>query len=138
MVLPLIFPQSTLFGIERNMVLFFFILLTGAITSIAVSLLTKPEDEEVLKKFYRQVRPWGFWGPICDMVCREDPGFKPNTNFKRDMLNSAVGIVWQTMFVLIPIYLVIKDFRKMWISIAVLVVTSIFLKFNWINKMEDN
>jgi hypothetical protein len=26
----------------------------------------------------------------------------------------------------------------MWISIAVLVVTSIFLKFNWINKMEDN
>jgi len=138
MVLPMIFPQSTLFGIERNMVLFFFILLTGAITSIAVSLLTKPEDEEVLKKFYRQVRPWGFWGPIRDIVCREDPGFKPNTNFKRDMLNSAVGIVWQTTFVLIPIYLVIKNFRNMWISIAVLVVTSIFLKFNWIDKMDEN
>jgi Na+/proline symporter len=138
MVLPMIFPQSTLFGIERNMVLFFFILLTGAITSIAVSLLTKPEDEEVLKKFYRQVRPWGFWGPISDMVCREDPGFKPNTNFKRDMLNSAVGIVWQTTFVLIPIYLVIKNFRNMWISIAVLVVTSVFLKFNWYDKLEEN
>jgi Na+/proline symporter len=138
LVLPLIFPQSTLFGIERNMVLFFFILLTGAITSIAVSLLTKPEDEEVLKKFYKQVRPWGFWGPIREIVCREDPGFKPNTNFKRDMLNSAVGIVWQTMFVLIPVYLVIKNFRNMWISIAVLVVTSVFLKFNWIDKMDEN
>jgi Na+/proline symporter len=138
MVLPLIFPQSTLFGIERNMVLFFFILLAGTVASIVITLLTKPEDEEVLKKFYRQVRPWGFWGPISDMVCREDPGFKPNTNFKRDMLNSAVGIVWQSTFVLIPVYLVIKNFRNMWISIAVLVVTSIFLKFNWIDKMEEN
>jgi len=137
-VLPLIFPQSTLFGIERNMVLFFFILLIGGVASIAVSLLTKPEDEEVLKKFYRQVRPWGFWGPIRDIVCREDPGFKPNTNFKRDMLNSAVGIVWQTTFVLIPIYLVIKNFRNMWISIAVLVATSIFLKSNWYDKLEEN
>jgi hypothetical protein len=92
----------------------------------------------VLKKFYRQVRPWGCWGPIREIVCKEDPSFRPNMNFKRDMFNCTVGIVWQTMFVLIPIYLVIKDFRKMWISVAVLVVTSIFLKFNWIDKMDEN
>jgi hypothetical protein len=54
------------------------------------------------------------------------------------MVNVAVGIVWQTTLVLIPIYLVIKSFREMWISIAVLVVTSIFLKFNWWNKLEEN
>jgi Na+/proline symporter len=29
----------------------------------AGTLLTQPEDEEVLKDFYRRVRPWGFWGP---------------------------------------------------------------------------
>jgi hypothetical protein len=136
--LPLFFPQSTLFGIERNIVLFFFILLTGTLTSIVVSLLTKPEDEDVLKKFYRQVRPWGFWKPIHEKVVRETPDFKRNTNFARDMVNSAVGIIWQLMLVLVPIYLVIKSYREMWLSIAVLVATSIFLKFNWYNKLEEN
>jgi len=130
--------QTVLWGLERNMALFPIILGISAATAILVSLLTKPDDVEVLKKFYKQVRPWGFWGPIRDMVCREDPNFKPNTNFSRDMLNSAVGIAWQTMLVLIPIYLVIKSFRNMWIAIAVLVVTSIFLKINWYNKLEEN
>jgi Na+/proline symporter len=137
--LPLPFiEKSVLCGIERNMALFPIILGISLVTSVVVSLLTKPDDIEVLKKFYKQVRPWGFWGPIRDMVCREDPSFRPNTNFARDMVNSAIGIVWQTTLVLIPIYLIIKSFRNMWISIAVLVVTSIFLKFNWYNKLEEN
>lgn len=138
-LLPLpFFNDSVLWGIERNMALFPIILGISAVTAVLVSLWTKPDDIEVLKKFYKQVRPWGFWGPIRDMVCAEDPSFKPNTNFKRDMVNCAVGIVWQTTLVLIPIYLVIKSFRNMWISIAVFVVTSILLKIHWYNKLEEN
>ncbi len=53
--------------------------------------LTKPTDEETLKTFYRTVRPWGFWGPIRRKVEAEDPDFKRNTNFKRDMVNVVVG-----------------------------------------------
>ena len=138
-VLPWMFMDRTvLWSIERNMALFPFVLAISAITAVAVSLLTEPDDIEVLKKFYRQVRPWGCWEPIRQMVLAEDASFKPNTNFKRDMVNVAVGIVWQTTLVLIPIYLVIKSFREMWISIAVLGVTSIFLKRNWYNKLEEN
>jgi solute:Na+ symporter, SSS family len=138
-VLPWMFMDRTvLWSIERNMALFPFVLAISAGVAVTVSLLTQPDDIEVLKKFYKQVRPWGCWEPIRRMVSAEDPSFKPNTNFKRDMVNVAVGIVWQTTLVLIPIYLVIKSFREMWISIAVLVVTSIFLKFNWYNKLEEN
>ena len=138
-VIPWMFmDQTVLWSIERNMALFPFVLAISTGVAITVSLLTKPDDVEVLKKFYKQVRPWGCWEPIRQMVMAEDASFKPNTNFKRDMVNCAVGIVWQTTLVLIPIYLVIKSFREMWISIAVLVVTSIFLKLNWYNKLEDN
>jgi len=138
-VLPWMFmDQTVLWSIERNMALFPFVLAISAATAVIVSLTTQPDDIEVLKKFYRQVRPWGCWEPIRKMVMAEDPSFKPNTNFNRDMVNVVVGIVWQTTLVLIPIYLVIKSFREMWISIAVLVVTSIFLKFNWYNKLEEN
>jgi Na+/proline symporter len=137
MVLPKVFGQPVLWGLERNMAIFPMILAISAVASIVISLLTKPDDQEVLKKFYKQVRPWGFWGPIRDMVCREDPNFKPNMGFARDMVNVAVGIIWQLTLVLVPTYLVIRSYRNMWISIAVLVVTSIVLKKNWYDKMTD-
>jgi hypothetical protein len=55
------------------------------------SLATAPEDDSVLEKFYRQVRPWGFWGPVVANIRRADPAFKPNKEFGRDMLNVAVA-----------------------------------------------
>jgi solute:Na+ symporter, SSS family len=52
------------------------------------------------------------------------------------MVNVIVGTVWQMTFVLIPIYLVIRQLMGMYISIGILAVTSIFLKLNWYDKME--
>ena len=45
-------------------VVFPLVLLLSLIGCLAGTLLTKPDDEEVLKDFYRRVRPWGFWGPV--------------------------------------------------------------------------
>jgi SSS family solute:Na+ symporter len=101
------------------------------------SLLTEAEDESVLKAFYRQVRPWGFWRPIHAAVVKEDPSFKRNTSFARDMVNCVVAIIWQVPLWAIPVYVVFRSWKALWISILVLVVTSVFLKFNWYNKLED-
>ena len=65
----------------------------------------------MLKAFYRQVRPWGFWGPILAKVRQEDPAFEPQHGLRRDMFNVVVGIAWQTSLVLIPIFLVIRKFN---------------------------
>jgi len=138
LVLPRIFDAPVLWGLECNMAIFPMILAISAVASIVISSLTRPDDEDVLKKFYKQVRPWGFWGPIRDKVMQEDPGFRPNRGFARDMINIAVGIPWQLTFLLIPTYLIIRDFRNMWIAVAVLAATSIFLKINWWNKLEEN
>jgi hypothetical protein len=97
-----------------------------------------PEDDSTLKKFYKQIRPWGLWKPIREKVIAEDPSFIPNNNFGRDMLNVAVGIVWQLTFTIVPIYLVIKQFKAMVVSMVLLVLTSVFLKFNWYNKLEKD
>jgi len=136
LLLPKFFNQPVFLGIERNIAIFPMILGISAIVSVVISLITEPDDEEVLKKFYKQIRPWGFWGPIRDKVTKEDPAFRPNRNFTRDMINVAVGIIWQLTLVLIPIYLLIRSYRNMWISVAVLVATSIFLKKNWYDKLE--
>lgn len=113
------------------------ILLISTLASIIASLITAPEDDSVLKKFYAQVRPWGFWKPIYEKVVAENPAFQKNTAFGRDMLNVLVGIFWQMTLVFIPVFLVIKNFALMWIMVFVLILTSFFLKKNWMDKLDE-
>ena len=100
--------------------------------------LTQPTDRETLKSFYKTVRPWGFWEPIRREVEAEDPDFKRNTNFKRDMVNVVVGVVWQTALVVLPIYFVLMRWTPVAISAVVVAVTMIFLKKNWYDKLEED
>lgn len=110
----------------------------GLLGSIVGTLLTKPEDDEILMKFYKQVRPWGFWKPVRDKIAAVDPSFVSDANFKRDMVNVSVGIVWQTTLTILPIFFVIKMWRQFFMTLAVTVIASIFLKFNWLNKLKDD
>jgi SSS family solute:Na+ symporter len=131
------FRQQTAY-FEFNLALFPILLAFSTAASIIVSLLTPPDDEETLESFYKNVRPWGFWGPVYKKVAAEDPNFEKNRAFARDMVNVAVGMAWQLPLAVIPIFLVIREYKAMWISVAILVVTSIFLKFNWYDKLEPD
>jgi Na+/proline symporter len=98
--------------------------------------LTRPTDRETLKTFYRTVRPWGFWGPIRREVEAEDPNFRPNKNFKRDMVNVVVGTIWQTALVALPIYVVLMRWTAAAVATMLVVLTMVFLKRNWYDKLE--
>ena len=123
-------------SVSNSLYLFPFILAISVAGSIFGALLTKPEDEAVLKDFYKKVNPWGFWGPIREKVQREDPLFKPNPDFVRDMTNVAVGIVWQLCLTALPIYLVLRQWSWVGAIVAALIVTSVIIKFNWYDKLE--
>jgi Na+/proline symporter len=97
-----------------------------------------PVDEEILKAFYKNVRPWGFWKPIHDKVVAEDPDFKKNTNFGKDMFNVGIGIIWQTALVVLPIYLVLMQFLPLTITLAITVITTIILKKTWFDKLPKD
>ena len=99
------------------------------------TLLTKPESDEVLMDFYRRVRPWGFWGPVLRKVLAEDPGFKRNRDFFRDMFNIAIGIAWQVSLVALPLYIVIQEFQRAAIALGVILATSLILKFTWYDHL---
>ena len=105
--------------------------------AIAGTLSTAPEDPEVLKDFYKRVRPWGFWDPILKLVQKDDPSFKPNPDFLRDMFNVVVGIAWQTSLVAFPVYIVIRRLNFAAIAFAVVIVTSTILKFTWYDHLKQ-
>jgi hypothetical protein len=85
--------------------------------------------------FYRRVRPWGFWGPVLKKVLAEDPAFQRNRDFLRDMFNIVVGIAWQISLVALPLYIVIQEFRRAAIALAIILGTSAILKFTWYDNL---
>jgi solute:Na+ symporter, SSS family len=131
MVIPAIFSNVT------PLYTFPIILLISLVGCIVGSLVTEPDDEEVLKNFYLKTRPWGFWGPIYEKVVRDNPAVLPNRAFARDMFNVVVGIAWQTSLVAAGIYLVLQDFVALTICTGIIIFASVILKFNWYDKIED-
>lgn len=131
LALPLLLPEL------QPLYAFPYLLLAGLLGSVVGTLLTPPEDDEVLMSFYEKVRPWGFWRPIRDKVILRSPQFRANTDFPRDAFNIAVGMIWQISLVVLPIYLVIRETQSMMMALAVMLVTSFILKKNWYDKLEN-
>ena len=98
--------------------------------------LTPPDDIKVLKSFYKNVRPWGFWKPILLEVQIDDPTFQPNRSFGIDMLNVAIGITWQMALVVWPIFLMIKKWDDLALSLAMVALTSLALKYLWYDPLK--
>ncbi|MFH1195351.1 MAG: sodium:solute symporter family protein [bacterium] len=141
--LPMIFPNllpSILPGFAQDIrILYYFpvILFASLLGCIIATYFTEPTDTETLKKFYANVRPWGFWKPVHDLVIAENPDFKRNKNFKKDMFNVIIGTIWQTSLVALPMYFVFHEFVACLITFLIAIVLSFILKKTWYDKLND-
>ena len=131
--------DSLLFELSHMQAIYLFpiIFIVSLIGSFLGTFLSEPTDMKTLKSFYKTVRPWGWWGPIYKELLKEDGKLKKNTNFWNDMFNCAVGIVWQSSMIVMPIYFVIRDYPKGLIALSVFVITSLILKFTWLDKVKQ-
>ncbi|MEM8865931.1 MAG: sodium:solute symporter family protein, partial [Planctomycetota bacterium] len=114
-----------------------YLLAFSTIGTILGSLLTEPTDEEVLVEFYRRTRPWGFWAPIHAATVKQDPDFEANHEFNRNMFNVLIGIAWQMTIMILPIYIVIQDWKSACVTLAALVGTSLVLKVSWYDRLSS-
>lgn len=130
LVFPFIFTGLPLY----NWPLLFLISIIGC---IAGTYAAPPTDTEVLKKFYRQVRPWGFWKPIHELVVAHDPAFVANKRFKLDMFNVTIGIIGQSCLTILPMYFILWMKLPLIITIIILVIIALILKKTWWNKLEN-
>jgi len=130
-IIPALFPGL------NSLESFPIILVLSFIGCLLGTFLTKPENEEVLKNFYKTVKPWGFWKPVHEKVLKDNPEFERNPYFKRDMFNVFTGIIWQVTLVIIPIYLVIREYFSLIVALTVCLITTLILKLNWWDKLEE-
>jgi len=135
-----IIPALVFPSIFEGLDLYYFPLLLAISVagSIIGTYLAPPTDMETLKSFYRNVRPWGFWGPVHRQVLLDDPHFERNKNFILDMFNVVIGIVWQMALTLLPIYLVLKMYYGLGATVLVVAVTSVIIKKTWWDRLPKD
>ncbi len=131
MVIPIAFPSL------HAIMAFPPVLGVSLVGCIVGSLLTKPEADVVLMKFYMQIKPWGFWKPVLHMARKYYPDFQPNKRLPRDLFNIVVGVVWQVCLVLTPMSLVTQQYPLFIGVFCGVIVTSLILKFTWWNNLEE-
>jgi solute:Na+ symporter, SSS family len=127
-------------GLTDIVPLYYFPLLFGLsmLGCVIGTYAAPPTDEKTLISFYRTVRPWGFWGPIREKVMALDPTFRPNRNFGRDMFNVVIGTAWQTGLVLLPMYVVLLNWRGALATAAAIALTSYILKRSWYDRLDQD
>lgn len=128
----LLYRLSQIPAIYLFPIIFFFSLLG----SFLGTWFTPPTNDKTLKSFYTNVRPWGWWKPVRKKLEAAGTPVKKNTDFGKDMLNCLIGIIWQSSMILLPIYLVVRDYEKTAITLLVFGVTSLILKFTWLDKVK--
>jgi Na+/proline symporter len=141
--IPMVFPELLAglfpgFAPDIRILYYFPIILVGSLVGcIAATYLTEPTDFDVLKKFYKNVKPWGFWKPIHELVLSEDPKFLKNSNFKRDAFNIIIGILWQTSLVALPMYIIFHEFTAGVITLVIAIIFTFVLKKSWYDKLHE-
>nr|WP_295931242.1 sodium:solute symporter family protein [uncultured Dyadobacter sp.] len=113
------------------------ILTISLLGAVIGALVAPPTDMAVLKAFYKNVNPWGFWGPVRREVQREEPLFIPNRHFRRDVTNVGIGIAAQTAITLIPVFFILKMTDETWAASAVFMVSTAILWKTWYKNLPD-
>lgn len=131
--------DSILFELSQMQAIYLFpiIFIVSLIGSFVGTFSSEPTDMKTLKSFYRTVRPWGWWGPVYNELKKEENTLNKNTDFWSDMFNCVIGVIWQSSMIVIPIYFVIRDYPKGYIALMVFAITSLILKFTWLDKVKQ-
>jgi solute:Na+ symporter, SSS family len=104
--------------------------------AITASYLTRSQDMESLQKFYTTTKPWGFWKPVKEMALKNISGFEPNKNFIYDLVNVVVGITWQMTMIIMPVYIVIKEYQTAFLFFVVWLACMMVLRFTWWKRLD--
>jgi SSS family solute:Na+ symporter len=111
------------------------IALASAIITIAVSLMTVPTATAVLKNFYRKIQPAGFWQPAKEAVLAEDPGFRKQSPFSRDALNTLIALVGITALYVSMLYLILHRLTVAFGLLGTTAVCVVILYFTWYKNL---
>jgi Na+/proline symporter len=100
---------------------------------MVVTLITKPEDMELLKSFYRKARPLGLWGPVKKAIEAEE-GRKidtPKMLIPAGFLVTFLGAIWLILSVICFSVLFVGKWKTGGICGVIAIVFAIAFKYTF-------
>jgi solute:Na+ symporter, SSS family len=120
----------------QNYATFPLLLAISAISSIVATLLSPPTDPNLLKSFYRRVRPAGFWGPVHRALLA-DGIVLPREAFGWDALSALIMAVGLQALFLMSTCAVTHQWSAFWAALAVVAASAASLYFTWYRKLPE-
>jgi Na+/proline symporter len=113
---------------------FIYMMVAGLAGSIAATYLTPATDRGVLEHFYRTTKPFGLWGPLRQTVSPEEAAAMSREH-RYDLISVPFALAWQITMLMLPMLLIIKQFRSAAVTGAILAAALIGLYFFWYKKL---
>ena len=107
------------------------IAISSTIITILVALITQPTDNTTLERFYESVQPAGAWSLIRARVLARNPGFKLETPFSLEALNTLLALVGICALYVGTLYLILHRHSTAFACFATTAVMTVFLFFTW-------
>jgi len=132
-LLAIFFPDAPIYYV------FPLICTASLITSIAVSLATKPVASSILIDFYESIRPFGLWKPIRQKsrLSSEELSAK-SERLSIALLNVLLGMLMITGLYLFPMYLVGHWYANSILWFALAAAAAIALKYTWYRNLPQS
>lgn len=113
-----------------------FVILTvfAAVCSIIGTYLTAPTDKNVLENFYKITRPFGFWKPL-EHILSKDVKKRMRREHRNDLLSLPFVGTWLVTMFLMPMQLIIKQYKSFCISLSLFVISVIFIYIFWYKNL---
>ncbi|MFP4229206.1 MAG: sodium:solute symporter family transporter [Salinivenus sp.] len=105
------------------------------IASIAITFATAPTNRDVLRTFYRETKPFGFWDPVRERIDALDLDAIRAEN-RRDILSICLAVPWQLTLFLTTMMVVTKRWGTVAVLSAVLLGLSVALYFTWYRHLS--
>ncbi len=108
--------------------------LISAFVSIATSLATHPVEEDVLKKYYLQMKPFGLWGSLAKILPEEEQR-KIRQENTIDLVNMFFALGLQISLFITVITLVMHNWKPMYMSGISFILFGTILYLSWYKKL---
>lgn len=114
-----------------------FPIITGAgfFIAILISFISKPVDSSVLARFYKSIRPGGFWRLVKDSVKEESEPLRKENSFGRDVGNACLAMGWISCMYLAPVYFIFQQIENGCIFSGAFALLTIVLYFTWYKRL---
>ncbi len=134
-IITKLFVAASLNQQYQEYALFLIPSISSFIGCIIGTFLTEPTDLQVIDNFYKVTRPFGFWGIVRKNLPANIQQKIKNEN-RRDIFSTFIAIPWQLILFMLGITFMMKRWDTFGILLALFIVLSIALYFNWFRYLS--